>query len=235
MIVYVLVTPGQENLADATKFDVGSVDPHAGVIFINAEADYTSQIRALSQINFEAGDMVCMAGLCPRHTSFQIAVLAQNRRENYMPGRGTDHRGVPIPAGKISERLTIELNEQAAWPHLMIIGNPDTAKLSFELVEHLDINQYWPNYTPATITMMHILSIVALTGHWKTPDWFSVVDLSIWDLETTPIMSASHAWHDWIAFYPAAGRFKLENHAQLHPVWLAGSEKPLEYWQRVNT
>jgi len=49
-------------------------------------------------------------------------------------------------------------------------------------------------------------------------------------LELAPVMYASHMWHDWIAFYPANGNFKLENHAQLHPVWLAGSTKPLEYW-----
>ena len=114
----------------------------------------------------------------------------------------------------------------------MIIGDPALAKKSFEILPELDSTVYWPNYTPEPghVRIEHLLAVVAATGLWETPDWFKIVDLSVRDLELAPVMYASHMWHDWIAFYPANGNFKLENHSQLHPVWLAGSTKPLEYW-----
>jgi hypothetical protein len=74
--------------------------------------------------------------------------------------------------------------------------------------------------------------VVFSTGHWQAPNWFKIVDMSVRNLELAPIMYAHHMWHDWIAFYPANGNFKLENHSQIYPVWLAESEKPLEYWRR---
>lgn len=78
---------------------------------------------------------------------------------------------------------------------------------------------------------MHWLSAAAaLHTSWLAPDWFPVVDLSVRDLEISPVMYATNHWNDWIAFYPSNGAFKLENHAQLYPVWLDGSTKPLEFW-----
>ena len=134
--------------------------------------------------------------------------------------------------GKINKRQPLEQNYQTAWPYLMVIGDPELAKTSFEIVEHLDSAEYWPNYFPDAPELIHLLGVVSLTGYWQTPEWFKLVDLSIRDLEIAPVMYASHTWHDWIAFYPANGNFKLENHTQLFPVWLDESEKPLEHWKR---
>lgn len=232
MTVHVLVPPGKESLGRITKEDVKQVDVGQSVNLISTEDSPWRQLKDLSNIAFESGDIVCIAGLCPRQTTFKIAELAKNNQANYMPGVGTDHRGVPIEPGKILHRLPIEKNHYTVWPYLAVIGNPETAKLSFEILEHLESADYWPEYVPEVPTIEHILAIVSATGYWETPKWFKVVDMSIRDLEIAPVMYSSHNWHDWIAFYPANGNFKLENHSQLHPVWLAGSEKPLEYWER---
>lgn len=232
MTVHVLVPPGKEALARITKEDVKQVDINQTVNLINTEESAWRQLKDLSSINFEAGDIVCLAGLCPRQTTFNIANIAKENKTNYMPGVGVDHRGIPIEVYKIQNRLPIEKNNYTVWPYLAVIGDPEAAKLSFEIIEHLESSSYWPEYVPETVTIEHVLAIVAGTGYWETPDWFKVVDMSIRDLEIAPIMYSSHNWHDWIAFYPANGNFKLENHSQLYPVWLAGSEKPLEYWER---
>jgi hypothetical protein len=232
MTFHVLVPPGKEALGRVTKEDIKQVDINQTVNLISTEDSPWRQIKDLSNINYEAGDVICVAGLCPRQTTFGIAELAKSNKANYMPGVGVDHRGVLIEAGKIQHRLPIEKNHYTVWPYLAVIGNPETAKLSFELLEHLESKDYWPEYVPEVATIEHILAIVSATGYWETPDWFRVVDMSIRDLEIAPVMYSSHNWHDWIAFYPANGNFKLENHSQLDPVWLAGSEKPLEYWER---
>lgn len=232
MTVHVLVPPGKESLGRITKEDVKQVDINQTVNLINTENSAWRQLKDLANINFEAGDIVCIAGLCPRQTTFKIAELAKENKTNYMPGTGVDHRGVPIEPGKIQQRLAIEKNHYTVWPYLAVIGDPESAKLSFEILEHLESKDYWPEYEPEVASIEHVLAIVSATGYWETPDWFKVVDMSIRDLEIAPVMYASHNWHDWIAFYPANGNFKLENHSQLHPVWVAGSEKPLEYWER---
>lgn len=232
MTVHVLVPPGKEALGRITKEDVKQVDVNQTVNLISTEESPWRQLKDLCTVSFEPGDIVCLAGLCPRQTTFKIAELAKQNKTNYMPGTGIDHRGVPIEAGKIMNRLAIEKNNYTVWPYLAVIGDPESAKLSFETIEHLESKDYWPEYEPETVLLEHVLAIVSVIGNWQVPDWFKVVDMSIRDLEIAPVMYSSHAWHDWIAFYPANGNFKLENHSQLHPVWLAHSEKPLEYWER---
>ncbi len=232
MTVHVLVPPGKEALGRITKEDVKQVDVNQTVNLISTEESPWRQLKDLCTVSIEPGDIVCLAGLCPRQTTFKIAELAKQNKTNYMPGTGIDHRGVPIEAGKIMNRLAIEKNNYTVWPYLAVIGDPESAKLSFETIEHLESKDYWPEYEPETVLLEHVLAIVSVTGNWQVPDWFKVVDMSIRDLEIAPVMYSSHAWHDWIAFYPANGNFKLENHSQLHPVWLAHSEKPLEYWER---
>jgi hypothetical protein len=167
-----------------------------------------------------------------KRQTFSVAKLAKERNENYIPGAGVDHRGVEIPSNKMQHRLPIEKNNHTAWPYLAVIGNTETAKLSFEIFDQIDKSLYWPEYEPETPTLQHLLAAIASTGFWETPNWFAVVDMSIRDLELAPVMYSSHAWHDWIAFYPANGNFKLENHSQILPVWMDNSIKPLEYWRR---
>ncbi len=232
MTVHILVPPGKESMARITKEDVKQVDINQTVNLIRTEASAWRQVKDLSNIVYEAGDIVCIAGVCPRQTTFNVANLAKLNKTNYMPGTGVDHRGVQIEPNKIQHRLPIEKNYYTAWPYLAVIGDPESAKLSFELIEHLESKDYWPEYVPEEVLLEHVLAIVSATGSWETPSWFKIVDMSIRDLEIAPVMYSSHAWHDWIAFYPANGNFKLENHSQLHPVWLANSEKPLEYWER---
>lgn len=232
MTFYVIVPPGKERLAEVSKIDIGFALPGSQVEFVKVDAAPFSQLKAIAGLNLESGDVVCIAGLCVRRTTLDVLELAKQTRLNYMPGAGVDHRGVPIPPGKISVRQAIEKNNQTAWPYLMVIGDPESAKLSFELFEKLDPVDYWVNYVPDMPELLHLLSVVASTGFWQIPEWFKLVDLSIRDLELAPVMYASHTWHDWIAFYPANGNFKLENHSQLFPVWLDNSEKPLEHWKR---
>lgn len=233
--VYVLVPPGKENNAKITKEDINIADINVNVKLIHTQADLKTQLDDLIAIPFESGDVFCLAGLCPRRTTYDFAQLAKSRQENYMPGIGVDHRGVPIEPFKIQHRLAIEKNNYTVWPYLAIIGDPESAILSFKLLSLLRVEDFWPNYIPEVASLTHMLAIAATAGNWYTPDWFKVVDMSIRDLEIAPIMYSSHAWHDWIAFYPANGNFKLENHSQLYPVWLADSEKPLEYWQHERT
>lgn len=232
MTFYVLVPPGKDRLAEVSKIDIGNVLPGSKVELINISGDPYSQIKNLASLNLEVGDIICFAGLCVRRTTLDIVELSKSTKLNYMPGTGVDHRGVPIPPGKINKRQPIEQNYQTAWPYLMIIGDPESAKASFEIIEYLDSSEYWPNYVPDSTELIHLLGVASMTGYWHTPEWFKLVDLSIRDLEIAPVMYASHTWHDWIAFYPANGNFKLENHTQLFPVWLDGSEKPLEHWKR---
>jgi hypothetical protein len=230
--VYVITEPGKEHLADITKEDTKIVDVNINVIVVNTSNDPWEQLKSLTQIKFEPGDIFCLAGLCPRRTTFDIARLAADRNENYMPGVGVDHRGVVIESGKIQHRLPIENNNYTVWPYLGVVGNPDDANISFQVTQLLSVEVFWPEYIPEVVKLVHLLAAVSGTGTWYTPSWFKVVDMSIRDLELAPVMYSSHKWHDWIAFYPANGNFKLENHSQLLPVWLDESDKPLEYWKR---
>jgi hypothetical protein len=231
MTVYILTTAGREEHATISKVDIKFVDASMPVNIINVDADPYKQIKALATIDYKAGDIICIAGTCLRHTPFEIAKIAAANNINYMPGTGVDHRGVTIQSGKIYSRNAIEKNYSTAWPYIMIVGNPESAKLSFEIFEEILSELYWPNYVPEVIAIEHLLAAVAAAGHWETPEWFKIVDMNIRDLELAHVMYASHNWDDWIAFYPSNGNFKLENHAQLLPVWLADSTKPLEYWK----
>ena len=233
MTFFVIVRPGEDSLAEVSRLDISFVQPGAKVELVKIEStDPAEQLKAIASLNFESGDVLCLAGLCVRRTTLDVIELAKQSKLNYTPGHGMDHRGVEIPPGKISIRQSIEKNCQSTWPYLLVVGDPESAKLSFDLFQHLDPNDYWPNYVPDPVDLLHLIGVVVSTGYWQSPDWFKLVDLSIRDLEIAPIMYASHTWHDWIAFYPANGNFKLENHSQLSPVWLAGSTKPLEHWKR---
>ena len=232
MIFYIIVPPGKDRLAEVSKIDISFVSPGARVELVRVDDIPANQLGTIATLNLESGDVICFAGLCVRRTTLDIIELAKINKLNYMPGTGVDHRGVPIPAGKINKRQPIEQNYQTAWPYLMVIGNPELAKDNFSLLQQLDPADYWPNYVPEKPELIHLLGVIALAGEWQTPEWFKLVDLSIRDLEIAPVMYASHTWHDWIAFYPANGNFKLENHSQLFPVWLDESEKPLEHWHR---
>lgn len=232
MTLYIIAPPDSDQLVQVTSIDAKLVNASVEISVLPVDSDPYKQVAQLATVNFKSGDIVCMAGVCVRQTTIGIAETAISTKINLMPGCGVDHRGVEIEAGKINSRSVIEKNHSTAWPYVMIIGNPEAARLSFELLPHMDSAAYWPNYVPEPddIQLQHLLSAVSMTGLWETPNWFKIVDLSVRDLELAPVMYASHMWHDWIAFYPANGNFKLENHAQLMPVWMAGSVKPLEYW-----
>lgn len=231
MTFHILSPTENSKSIDITKRDIkfNTTEQQTNVILLETTPNET--IKKLKDIKFESGDVICLAGLCPRQTTFSIIEIAKERKENYMPGLGVDHRGVAIPPGKFKNRLPIEKNYQVAWPYLAVIGDPVSAIASFELLEYISPLDYWPEYTPEVPNITHLLAVLSSIGGWITPDWFKVVDLSIRDLELAPIMYSSHAWHDWIAFYPANRTFKLENHSQLNPVWLANSEKPMDYWK----
>lgn len=229
--VYIVVRPGDEQLATVTQKDIALTDLTINTVLINTVDDPVEQITQLSLLTFDAGDVLCLAGLCPRKSTFEYANIAKERNENYMPGVGLDHRNVKLDSGKIHHRAAIEKNHYNVWPYLAVIGNPQAATLSFELVPQLDKTLYWSNYEPEVPLLEHLLAVASSTGLWSTPEWFKVVDMSMRDLELAPVMYSSHAWDNWIAFYPANGNFKLENHSQTNPIWLAGSVKPLEYWR----
>ena len=232
MTLHIITPPDYDDHAKITSMDAKFVNASVEINIVNVEKDPYSQIRQLATLDLKAGDIICLAGTCTRQSSVAVAELAAAKKINLMPGTGTDHRGVPIQPHKINARAAIEKNDITAWPYLMVIGDPELAKKSFEILPELDSTLYWPNYVPEPdqVRVEHLLAVVAATGLWETPKWFKIVDLSVRDLELAPVMYASHMWHDWIAFYPANGNFKLENHSQLDPVWLAGSTKPLEYW-----
>jgi hypothetical protein len=233
MTLHIIAPPDSDEHVKVTTMDARFVNASMDINVVGTDKDPYSQIKQLASLDLKAGDIVCLAGTCVRQTSVSIAEIAAAKKINFMPGCGVDHRGVPIQPHKIKSRAAIEKNDMTAWPYIMIIGDPDLAKKSFEILADLDSSLYWFNYVPEsdTVRIEHLLAAVAATGLWETPDWFKVVDLSVRDLELAPVMYASHMWHDWIAFYPANGNFKLENHSQLYPVWLAGSIKPLEYWK----
>lgn len=230
--IHVLVYENQTNLYEVTKRDAQQVDTLNVYNQVNLSGSYVEQLKVLSQIEYQPGDVICFAGACVRQFTQHISDIAKNSKLNYMPGHGVDHRGQPIPFAKISRRIPIDKNFYEVWPSLMVIGNPESARTSFETLAQLDSSICWPHYEPENPTLEHYLSILPYAfDSWFAPHWFKIVDMSVRDLEVVPVMYATHRWHDWISFYPANKNFKLENHTQLYPVWLAGSSKPLEYWQ----
>ena len=233
MTLHIIAQPDSDDLVKVTTMDAKFVNASVEINVIEVDKDPYEQIKKLATIDYKAGDIIVMAGCCPRQHTTLIAELAAKDKVNYMPGTGIDHRGVELESHKINFRKPIEANEQTAWPYIMVVGNPELAKQSFEVFPELDSSLYWPNYVPdpEAVRLEHLLGAIAATGLWETPSWFKVVDTSVRDLELSHVMYASHMWHDWIAFYPSNGNFKMENHAQLYPVWLAGSTKPLEYWK----
>ena len=233
MTLHIIAPPGSEDSVKITSIDAKFVYASVEINVIEVDKDPYEQIKKLATIDYKPGDIIAMAGCCTRQHTNLIAELAIQTKTNIMPGTGVDHRGVEIEPNKINFRKPIEANEQTAWPYLMVVGDPEMAKKSFEIFPELDSSLYWPNYVPdpEAVRLEHLLGAIAATGLWETPEWFKIVDTSVRDLEIAKVMYASHMWHDWIAFYPSNGNFKMENHAQLYPVWLAGSTKPLEYWK----
>jgi hypothetical protein len=233
MKLHIIAPPDSTDAVEVTSTDAKLVDASIDITIVHVEKDPYSQIKQLSTLELIAGDVICLAGTCLRQTVAAIAEIAINSKLNFMPGSGVDHRGVPIEPHKINFRSPMEKNNIKTWPYIMVIGNPELAKKSFEIFQDLDSKLYWPNYIPdpEIVRVEHLLAVISVTGLWEVPPWFKIVDMSVRDLEIAPVMYSSHMWHDWIAFYPANGNFKLENHTQLYPVWLAGSTKPLEYWK----
>lgn len=234
MTIHIIAPPNSDEHIKITSMDARYVNASVDINIVNVELDPHSQIKQLASLELKAGDIICLAGTCTRQTTVAMVEIAVSTKVNLMPGLGVDHRGVPIEAHKINSRAPIEKNGMTAWPYVLVIGDPELAKKSFEILPELDSALYWPDYIPEPddLKIEHLLAILPVTGLWEAPAWFKVVDLSVRDLELAPVMYASHMWHDWIAFYPANGNFKLENHSQLLPVWLAGSTKPLEYWKQ---
>jgi hypothetical protein len=238
MTVHILVeTNGtiEHQLVEITKHDAVLIDAQEKFNVVDLSTKTLGEkIKLLAEINYEPGDVVCFAGLCLRQFTKTARDLAKLKKINLIPGTGVDHRLQTIWPNKISRRLPIDKNFYAVWPSLLIIGDVETAQQGFSVIGQLiadNTQACWPHYVPEDPTLEQTLSILSIMENWQAPDWFKLVDLSIRDLEVVPVMYATHAWHDWIAFYPANGNFKLENHTQLYPVWLAGSLKPLEYWK----
>jgi hypothetical protein len=232
MTVFVIVKPGFDELAEATRYDCGFISASTRVEFVHVNSNPMEQLRSICALSIESGDLICLAGVCPRHVGFQFAQLAKDTSRNYMPGQGINHQGTPIEENKIQSRLAIEKNYQTAWPYIMAIGHPESAIESFDVIRDLEVDVAWPEYVPDSPLLEHLLSVSATVGEWEVPDWFRIVDLSMQDLELNPMMNSTCQWNEWISFYPANKTFKLENHAQLDPIWLAGIATPLEHWRR---
>ena len=232
MTVYVIDNKQQPNLAKVTVYDIKLHDPHLNPIIVNQEENPADQLKALAQLDLNNGDIICFSGLVLRPMTWAMIDHAVNLQKNLMPGQTVDHRLIKIEQGKFFRRRTQEQNEHTGIAYLMIIGDAAGAIESWNTVLELPPEEIWSKYLPETLSVQHWLSAAAeLHSSWITPNWFKIVDMSIRDLELAPVMYASNRWEDWIAFYPANGNFKLENHSQLNPVWLDSSEKPLEYWK----
>lgn len=232
--VYIIDNPTQPGLVEITKYDIKLKDPHCQITVIdfckNANEQLERLILAAEQC--KAGDIFCIAGVALRTLTWNLVDIAIEKNINLIPGQTVDHRLVPIPNGKFFSKKPQELNQHPANPYVMILGNPAGAIESWKTIQQLDPAVIWAAYLPDSPTINHWLSAAAaLHQSWISPEWFPLVDMSIRDLELAPVMYASNQWSDWIAFYPANGNFKLENHTQLNPVWFDFSEKPLEYWR----
>lgn len=232
--VYIIADQENPDLDKITLGDLKFHHPDVKTMLLDQSEDPQELLENLQDINLSSGDIICFAGLALRHTTWNMLELAQERHWNIMPGQAVDHRSLPISPGTFYRRRTQENNNHHGIPYVMLIGNPSKAKRSWQNIQIFTPKEIWSSYLPETLTIYHWLSAAAtLDQSWITPTWFSLVDLSIRDLDLVPTMYATNHWSDWIAFYPANGNFKLENHAQLNPVWFDHSTKPLEYWNHV--
>lgn len=232
MTVYVIDNAKNSKLFDVTLKDLKFHDPHLGAERLPALDTPIEQLKQLQSLPLDAGDIICFAGLTLRRHTWLMRDIAVEKSWNIMPGKIVDHRGVFIEEGKILKRRPQELNKHAGTAYVMLIGDPLSAVEAWSSIQNFTLEKIWPAYLPEEPTLHHWLSAAAaLFPGWQTPDWFPVVETSVRDLEIAPVMYATNHWTDWIAFYPANGNFKLENHSQLYPVWLDETDKPLEYWR----
>lgn len=231
MNVHIIQSPDRPELATVTTRDLEIQEKKHKVSQIAWHEDPRQLAYNLIDADIHDGDVICFAGTVLRTAIWEMLAIARQRQVNLMPGRIIDHRGVSIPNGKFFSRKPQEANGHLGVPHVMLIGDTAAAKQSWKVLLDLEPSDVWSLYQPESITIQHWLSAAAaLHPQWLTPDWFPVVDLSVQDLELLPVMYATNHWSDWIAFYPASGHFKLENHVQTYPVWLDNSAKPLEHW-----
>lgn len=231
MTIYIINDSDDDNLALVTERDLEIQDIKMTISRIDLPGEPKDQIKRLVNLNLSDGDIICFAGSVLRILIWDFLDTANRSKHNIMPGKLVDHRSFPIPNGMFFSRKPQEENDYPGIPYVMLIGDAEGAKESWSIIDFLDEDQVWNRYKPETLTLKHWLSAAAsLHASWQTPDWFPIVDLSIRDLEISPVMYSTNHWSDWISFYPAKGNFKLENHVQLLPVWLDRSTKPLEYW-----
>ena len=218
-------------LYNVTKEDILTINSDIETVYVELLEDSPiGQLLELSRVPLEDGDILCEAGLAPRPLSFKVLELAKEKKENIVPGKIVDHRLLEIPKKKLLKRKVQEENNQTSVPYIMLIGDSMSAVESFMLVANFKEEELWVDYLPEKSGLQHWLSAMAsLFPSWKSLNSFPLVDLSIRDLETDPVMYATNTWHDWISYYPSNGNFKLENHIQLFPVWLDNSKKTLEY------
>ncbi len=232
MTVYVVDNPSNNRLFDVTQKDIKFHNPHLQAQKLPFIDSPIEQLQYLQALPLDTGDIVCFAGVTLRRHTWLMNDIAVERSWNIMPGQIVDHRNVPIEPGKIFKRKPQELNQHRGSPYVMLIGDPLSAVESWSEIQQFKPEEIWTNYLPDNPTIFHWLSAAAaIFPGWQTPDWFPIVDTTVRDLEIAPVMYATNHWTDWIAFYPANGNFKLENHSQLYPVWLDGADKPLEYWR----
>jgi DNA-binding response OmpR family regulator len=59
-----------------TKFDLLIVDVMMPINIVDLPDDAWEQLKILSTLKLESGDIICRAGLCPRQTTFEIAKVA---------------------------------------------------------------------------------------------------------------------------------------------------------------
>lgn len=231
MTIYIIADPENVDLATVTEKDLDLQGIKTKKTRLDLAVNPFEQIKQLADFDFDNGDIVCFAGIVLRTLVWNFSQMASETKFNLMPGKIVDHRSYPIADGMFFSRKPQEENGYLGVPYVMLIGDSAGAKESWQTITMLDEDRVWNFYKPERLTLHHWLSAAAaLHTSWKTPAWFPIVDLSVRDLEITPIMYATNHWSDWISFYPSAGNFKLENHAQLSPVWLDRSTKPLEYW-----
>jgi hypothetical protein len=232
MTVYIIENKQQPKLTDVTIYDIKLRDSQIHPVVLDEEETSLSQLKALSSLNLTAGDIVCFSGIALRSLTWNMIDIAVDKKLNLMPGQLVDHRLLPIDNGKFFRRRPQEINGHLGIPYVMLVGNPIGVLESWQVVQEIPPEEIWSNYLPDSPTIFHYLSAAAaLHSSWLTPNWFPIVDMTVRDLELMPVMYATNRWEDWIAFYPANGNFKLENHTQLNPVWFDSSEKPLEYWK----
>lgn len=232
--VYIIADLENIELDRVTLGDLKICLPDAKSMLIEQAEDPLDLLDDLQDLDLKDGDVVCFAGIALRGQTWNVLEIAQERKWNMMPGQMVDHRSLPIPPGTFYSRRAQESNGHTGIPYVMLIGDAEKAKFSWQTIQNFSPEKIWMDYMPERLTAYHWLSAAAsIDPSWVTPTWFTVVDLSIRDLDIVPTMYATNHWSDWIAFYPANGNFKLENHAQLNPVWFDRSTKPLEYWKHV--